>query len=125
MQISILLKIRLLVTFDSIDMTSLKNELSGRSVDRKKFTQLLLEKFEMEYLEFERVDTDVTVTKLKKRLDTLGNWVVVNHLDEVFSGLAIDIDRTGCLVVKHHDNFIKKVSSENASIRKASLQIKK
>ena len=112
-------------TFDSIDMTSLKNELSGRSVDRKKFTQLLLEKFEMEYLEFERVDTDVTVTKLKKRLDTLGNWVVVNHLDEVFSGLAIDIDRAGCLVVKHHDNFIKKVSSENASIRKASLHIKK
>ena len=95
MQISILLKIRLFVPFDSIDMTSLKNELSGRSVDRKKFTQLLLEKFEMEYLEFERVDTDVTVTKLKKRLDTLGNWVVVNHLDEVFSGLAIDINGTG------------------------------
>jgi biotin-(acetyl-CoA carboxylase) ligase len=79
----------------------------------------------MEYLEFERVDPDVTVTKLKKRLDTLGNWVVVNHLDEVFSGLAIDIDRMGCLVVKHHDNIIKRVSSENVSIRKASLQIKK
>jgi BirA family transcriptional regulator, biotin operon repressor / biotin---[acetyl-CoA-carboxylase] ligase len=111
--------------FDSIEMTSLKNQLSGRSIDRMKFTQLLLEKLEMEYLEFERVDPDVTVTKLKKRLDTLGNWVVVNHLDEVFSGLAIDIDRMGCLVVKHHDNLIKRVSSENASIRKASLHIEK
>ncbi len=110
--------------FDSIVMTSLKNELSGRSIDRIKFTQLLLEKLDMEYLEFERVDPDVTVTKLKKRLDTLGNWVVVNHLDEVFSGLAIDIDRMGRLVVKHHDNLIKRVSSENVSIRKASLQIK-
>ena len=110
--------------FDSIVMTSLKNELSGRSIDRIKFTQLLLEKLDTEYLEFERVDPDVTVTKLKKRLDTLGNWVVVNHLDEVFSGLAIDIDRMGRLVVKHHDNLIKRVSSENVSIRKASLQIK-
>ena len=110
--------------FDSIVMTSLKNELSGRSIDRIKFTQLLLEKLDMEYLEFERVDPDVTVTKLKKRLDTLGNWVVVNHLDEVFSGLAIDIDCMGRLVVKHHDNLIKRVSSENVSIRKASLQIK-
>ena len=110
--------------FDSIVMTSLKNELSGRSIDRIKFTQLLLEKLDMEYLEFERVDPDVTVTKLKKRLDTLGNWVVVNHLDEVFSGLAIDIDRMGRLVVIYHDNLIKRVSSENVSIRKASLQIK-
>jgi BirA family biotin operon repressor/biotin-[acetyl-CoA-carboxylase] ligase len=110
--------------FDSIVMTSLKNELSGRSIDRIKFTRLLLEKLDMEYLEFERVDPDVTVTKLKKRLDTLGDWVVVNHLDEVFSGLAIDIDRMGRLVVKHHDNLIKRVSSENVSIRKASLQLK-
>ena len=103
---------------ECMTITSLKKELSGKSVNRKRFTQMLLERFEKGYIKFEKHSLEVTLNKLREKLDIIGSWITVNHLDVSFSGLAIDIDHSGCLLVKTHANFIKKVFSDNVSVRK-------
>lgn len=80
--------------------TSLKREL-GREVSREDLLAALLNRYESLY---EEAASGTTVHDAwKARLETLGRQVRVTFRDQVFEGLAEDVDAEGSLVLRQAD----------------------
>ncbi|BAI60450.1 biotin operon repressor/biotin--[acetyl-CoA-carboxylase] synthetase [Methanocella paludicola SANAE] len=90
--------------------TTMKAELS-REVDRVKFTQLLLEMLEEDYLTFKEEGFTPILWSWRRYSDTLGRLVEVTYQDEVVTGVAQDVDEDGSLLVKTADGSIRKIVS--------------
>lgn len=96
--------------------TSLENEL-GRKVQLEELFRILLEKMEALYEQFTKEGLDPILEEWKKYADFLGRKVEIITQNEKLSGLALDIDREGALVLKLEDGTSKRVFVGDVSLR--------
>ena len=90
--------------------TSLRAEL-GRSADRVKFAQALLEELEEEYLTFKSKGLTPILWEWRRYSDTLGRPVEVLYQEEAIRGIAQDVADDGSLVVQLRDGTLRKIVS--------------
>ena len=88
--------------------TSLKDEL-GRKIELEMLLKALLEKLERICDVFLEKGFTVVLDEWKKHAGFLGCQVEVVSLDERLTGLALDVDRSGSLVLKLGDGMVKHV----------------
>jgi len=85
-----------------VTVTSLKNELSGKCVDRPAFLKLLLERFELYYDRLQKDDgSSIIVNKIKDRLEY--NSVTIEQGNKTIEGAIIGLGLDGSLLIKQND----------------------
>ncbi len=91
------------------DVTSLKNELSGKSVKRSAFLKLLFERFELCYDRLQKEDgSPIIVNKIKDRLEY--NSVIIEQGNKTIEGAIIGLGVDGSLLIKQNDGSSVEVS---------------
>ena len=95
--------------------TSLENEL-GRKIQLEELFRALLERLEILYELFKREGFDSILKEWKNYAGFLGCQVEVISPAEKLSGLALDVNHEGALVVGLEDGTIKRVFSADTSI---------
>ena len=88
--------------------TSLVIEIS-KEVQIEKVFRRLLETLEKLYTLFIGKGFDPILEEWKKHASFLGCQVEVTFLKEKFSGLALDVDQDGALLLKTKENTVKRV----------------
>ena len=88
--------------------TSLKDEL-GRKIELEMLLKALLEKLERLCDVFLEKGFSVVLDEWKKYAGFLGRQVKVVSMDERLTGLALDVDSSGSLVLKLEDGMVKHV----------------
>jgi BirA family biotin operon repressor/biotin-[acetyl-CoA-carboxylase] ligase len=88
--------------------TSLEDEL-GRKIELEMLLKALLEKLERLCDVFLEKGFCVVLDEWKKYAGFLGHLVEVVSMDERLAGLALDVDNSGCLVLKLGDGTVKHV----------------
>jgi len=88
--------------------TSLEDEL-GRKIELELLLKALLEKLERLCGVFLEKGFRVVLDEWKKYVGFLGCQVDVVTMDERLTGLALDVDNSGCLVLKLGDGTVKHV----------------
>lgn len=96
--------------------TSLENEI-GRKVQLEELFRGLLERLENLYELFTKEGFNPILKEWKKYADFLGHQVEVTSPIEKLSGLALDIDHEGALVLKLENRTIKRVFVGDISMR--------
>jgi BirA family transcriptional regulator, biotin operon repressor / biotin---[acetyl-CoA-carboxylase] ligase len=93
----------------SLSVTSLKNELSGKCVNRPAFLKLLLERFELYYDRLQKEDgSPIILNKIKDRLEY--NSVSIEQGNKTIEGAIIGIGLDGSLLIKQNDGSSVEVS---------------
>jgi len=95
--------------------TSLETEL-GKKVSLEELFRALLEKLENVYDSFIEKDFAPILASWKKYAGFLGSQVGVRSDAERFSGLAVDVDDDGSLIVKLEDGSLKHVACGDVSM---------
>ena len=88
--------------------TSLEDEL-GRKIELELLLRELLEELESRYNGFLRNGLSAILDEWKKHAGFLGCQVEVESMDERLTGLALDVDSSGSLVLKLGDGTVKHV----------------
>ena len=96
--------------------TSLENEL-GRKAGLEELFKALLERLESFYEQFVREGFIPVLEEWKKHAGFLGRQVEVTSLTEKFSGLALDVDHDGALILRLEDGTVKRVFVGDVSLR--------
>jgi BirA family biotin operon repressor/biotin-[acetyl-CoA-carboxylase] ligase len=96
--------------------TSLEDEL-GRKIELGLLLKALLEKLERLFDVFLEKGFCVVLDEWKKHAGFLGCQVEVVSLDERLTGLALDVDRSGSLVLKLGDGTVKHVFAGDVVLR--------
>ena len=96
--------------------TSLENEL-GRKVQLEKLFRALLEQLEKLYELFTKEGFKPVLEEWKNYAGFLGQQVQVTSLTEELSGLALDVDYDGALVLRLEDGTKKQVFVGDVSLR--------
>jgi BirA family transcriptional regulator, biotin operon repressor / biotin---[acetyl-CoA-carboxylase] ligase len=92
-----------------VSATSLKNELSGKYVNRAAFLKLLLERFEFYYDRLQKEDgSPIIVNKIKDRLEY--NSVTIEQGNRTIEGAIIGLSLDGSLLIKQNDGTSVEVS---------------
>ncbi len=99
--------------------TSLKHELK-REIDREQFLQILLEKMEHYYVMSARGNFDPILKEWRSLCRFLGSYIEVTSLNEKIEGWAVDVDRSGALIIRLRDGTIKKVLSGDVSFKRST-----
>jgi BirA family transcriptional regulator, biotin operon repressor / biotin---[acetyl-CoA-carboxylase] ligase len=94
--------------------TSLKREL-GRETSREETLAAFLNRFEQLYEEAPKGD-DV-LQQWRSRLDTLGREIRVTFRDQVYAGLAEDVDRDGNLILAQPDGTRRVIEAGEVTLR--------
>jgi len=94
--------------------TSLKREL-GRETSREELLAAFLNHFEQLYEEAPRGDS--VFEQWRSRLDTLGRDVRVTFRDQVYEGLAEDVDRDGNLILAQPDGTRRVIEAGEVTLR--------
>ncbi len=89
----------------SFPAISLKEAL-GHPVDGNHILEPFLWDFETR---LQNLDPVTIIAQWKKKTATIGSRVRVETRDQIISGLAMDVDDTGALVVKDHTGTIQKI----------------
>ncbi len=101
------------------DLQSIATSLAiatGEIVDRKALLGKVLQELELSYDQVCRDGFDKVLDEWRQKSITLGQIVDVYGLDQHFSGLAVDIDSEGALLIKR-DTGIERVLAGDVSIR--------
>lgn len=88
--------------------TSLKQEM-GRAVSRNDFLQVLLQKLEAWYELFLKEGASPILQAWRDRAQMKGRPVRVNASGQTWTGVAVDIDSDGSLILRTADGQIKKI----------------
>lgn len=88
--------------------TSLREEL-GRTISRKDFLCLLFERLEEWYTRLKGEGRDPILQAWKEWAQISGQRVRVTSFGEVLSGVAIDIDSEGALLMRTEDGMTRRV----------------
>jgi BirA family biotin operon repressor/biotin-[acetyl-CoA-carboxylase] ligase len=88
--------------------TSLKKEM-GRAVSRKAFLQVLLQKLEAWYELFLKEGPPPVLKAWRDRAQIKGRPVKVTSSGETLTGLAVDIDSDGSLILRMEDGRQKRI----------------
>ncbi|MFZ0511187.1 MAG: biotin--[acetyl-CoA-carboxylase] ligase [Candidatus Nitrosopolaris sp.] len=88
-----------------VSVTSLKNELSGKYVNRPAFLKLLFERIEHYYarLEKEEMGALVIINKIKDRLEILNAMVTIQQTNKTIEGVVVGLGLDGSLLLKKND----------------------
>ncbi|MGC1928480.1 MAG: biotin--[acetyl-CoA-carboxylase] ligase [Candidatus Nitrosopolaris sp.] len=88
-----------------VSVTSLKNELSGKYVNRPAFLKLLFERIEHYYarLEKEEIGALVIINKIKDRLEILNAMVTIQQTNKTIEGVVVGLGLDGSLLLKKND----------------------
>ena len=98
--------------------TSLRMLSGGDVLDRKKLLHVMLEELENAFDDVSKNGFDGLLDEWRKRSITLGRRVNVISPEKTYSGLALDIDRQGALLVKRDsDGIVEQVWAGDVSIR--------
>ena len=98
--------------------SSLSMLFGGAVLDRKKLLHVMLEELENAFDDVTKNGFDGLLDEWRKRSITLGQHVNVIAQDETYSGLALDIDQQGTLLVKRDsDGSVEQVWAGDVSIR--------
>ena len=98
--------------------SSLRILSGGAVLDRKKLLHVMLEELENAFDDVTKNGFDGMLDEWRKRSITLGQHVNVIAQDETYSGLALDIDQQGTLLVKRDsDGSVEQVWAGDVSIR--------
>lgn len=89
---------------------------SGKKYVRNELIAKVLNMFEYYYKKFLDEGLEVMIEEYKKHCITIGRKVSVNFKKETVTGTALDVDKTGALVVET-DNGIIHVTSGEVSVR--------
>jgi len=85
----------------TLSVTSLKNELSGKCVDRPAFLKLLLERFELYYDHLQKDISTIIVNKIRDRLEY--NSVAIEQGNKTIEGTITGLGLDGALLIKQND----------------------
>jgi len=104
---------------NDVSVTSLKNELSGKYVNRPSFLKLLFERLEHYYCYLEKEDLGgvVILDQIKDRLDILNAVVTIQQKDKTIEGLVVGLGLDGSLVLKKNDGSLIEVLSGDTRSR--------
>lgn len=104
---------------NDVSVTSLKNELSGKYVNRPSFLKLLFERLEHYYCYLEKEDLGgvVILNQIKDRLDILNAVVTIQEKDKKIEGLVVGLGLDGSLVLKKNDGSLIEVLSGDTRSR--------
>jgi len=92
-----------------VSATSLKNELSGKYLNRPAFLKVLLERFEFYYDRLQKDDgSHIIVNKIKDRLEY--NSVTIEQGNRTIEGIIIGLGLDGSLLIKQNDGSSVEVS---------------
>jgi BirA family transcriptional regulator, biotin operon repressor / biotin---[acetyl-CoA-carboxylase] ligase len=92
-----------------VSATSLKNELSGKYLNRPAFLKVLLERFEFYYDRLQKEDgSHIIVNKIKDRLEY--NSVSIEQGNRTIEGIIIGLGLDGSLLIKQNDGSSVEVS---------------
>jgi BirA family biotin operon repressor/biotin-[acetyl-CoA-carboxylase] ligase len=94
--------------------TSLKREL-GREVSREELLAALLNRFERLYEDAPK--DDVVFEQWRSRLETLGREVRVTFREQVYEGLAEDVDWDGNLILVLPDGTRRTIEAGEVTLR--------
>ncbi|MCJ7718635.1 biotin--[acetyl-CoA-carboxylase] ligase [Candidatus Bathyarchaeota archaeon] len=97
-------------------VTSLEDEL-GRKIELELLLKALLEKLERLCDVFLEKGFCVVLDEWKKYAGFLGCQVDVVSMDERLTGLALDVDNSGCLVLKLGDGTVKHVFAGDVALQ--------
>ena len=104
-------------------ITSLKSELGEIEVNIPEIILLVLQKLEYYYMQLNRGCYREIIGKWKDNSETLDNLVVIKRQNEIFEGIAVDVDVDGGLLVKSADgNTHRVISSPDVIVRKKFSQ---
>lgn len=100
-------------------VTSLKNELSGKYVNRPAFLKTLFERFEHYYggLEKEENGALVILNRVKDRLDILNAKVTIEQSNKMIEGVVVGLGSDGSLLLKKNDGSSIEVNHGGTRIR--------
>jgi BirA family biotin operon repressor/biotin-[acetyl-CoA-carboxylase] ligase len=90
---------------------------ADKEFDRGVITVAILEKFEYYYLNIEKIGIRNIITKYKESAITIGSQVKIMSSNKEFSGLAVDINKKGNLVVLDEQGLLREVHSGEVSVR--------
>jgi BirA family biotin operon repressor/biotin-[acetyl-CoA-carboxylase] ligase len=99
----------------ALSVTSLKNELSGKCIDRPAFLKLLLERFELYYDILQKDGSTIIVNKIKGRLEC--NSVTIEQGNKTIVGTITGLGLDGALLIKQNDGSSVEVSFGEARTR--------
>jgi BirA family biotin operon repressor/biotin-[acetyl-CoA-carboxylase] ligase len=104
---------------NDVGVTSLKNELSGKYVNRPSFLKLLFERLEhyYGYLEKEDLGGVVILNQIKDRLDILNAVVTIQQTDKTIEGIVVGLGLDGSLLLKKNDGSLIEVISGETRLR--------
>jgi biotin-(acetyl-CoA carboxylase) ligase len=102
-----------------VRVTSLKNELSGKYVNRPSFLKLLFERLEhyYDYLEKEDLGGVAILNQIKDRLDILNAVVTIQQTDKTIEGLVVGLGLDGSLLLKKNDGSLIEVICGDTRLR--------
>jgi len=84
---------------------SLKDVLH-QNVSRKLILETFLDDFENR---IQTIDRKKIIHQWKEQTSTIGSQVRIETLNNIYEGLAVDVDETGALVIQHKTGDIKKI----------------
>ena len=88
--------------------TSLKRE-TGQTISRKEFLPSLLEELERWYTIFLQEGSPAVLEAWRERAKIKGKRVNVTSFGEVLSGVALDVDSDGALILEMKDGDMKRI----------------
>jgi BirA family biotin operon repressor/biotin-[acetyl-CoA-carboxylase] ligase len=91
--------------------TSLQDEL-GRQIGVEDLFRTLVEKLEKVYLSFLKEGFAIVLDGWKKHAKFLGKSIEVTSGADRFSGIAVDVDSDGSLILRQGDNLVRIVSGD-------------
>jgi len=94
--------------------TSLRREL-GHEIPREELLASFLNQFEQLYEDAR--NGDAVLQQWRSRLDTLGREVRVTFRDQVYEGLAEDVDRHGGLILAQPDGTRRTIEAGEVTLR--------
>jgi BirA family biotin operon repressor/biotin-[acetyl-CoA-carboxylase] ligase len=97
--------------------TSLKIEM-GQTVSRKVFLQILLQELERWYSIFLEEGNAAILKAWRDRAHIQGRWVKVSSFGETITGIAIDVDSDGALILQTEDGQQKRVMAGDVEYSK-------
>lgn len=105
-------------------VTSLKNEQSGKYVNRPSFLKLLFERLEhyYDYLEKANLGGAVILEQINDKLDILNAVVTVQQTDKTVEGLVVGLGLDGSLLLKKNDGSLIEVISGDIRLRVTKQQ---
>lgn len=98
--------------------SSLQQLGGGEPISRKKLLQVMLEELEAAFDEVSKTGFAALLDDWRKRSITLGRQVSVIAPEETYTGVALDIDQQGALLVRRDaDGTVEQVWAGDVSIR--------